>query len=326
MLQVHFLIPDPSAFISGGNVYNAHLIHALIDQGAHVSHGIFRPDIMLSSPDTLYILDSICFGQIDEPDHQIPGRCLGLIHHLNSLYPMSEDYFQHREKAILDHFSGFIVTSNFTLQYLAARGFDPSRICVIEPAPTIQSRVRKPPSQLVNAFMLGSVIPRKGQLAFLQSLAEADLPSSYTIVIAGSLTADRDYAQQCIEVIQNNDSLKTCVKILAEQKGTTVQQLYANSNLYLSSAEMETFGMAIQDAVVSGIPVLAIEGGYAAEHVSHGINGYRCKTHEQLAAELGHCINDSDHFLAMQDRALAFEHQYHTWTEGATTLIDLYSG
>ncbi|MEM8906769.1 MAG: hypothetical protein AAGD05_02885 [Bacteroidota bacterium] len=31
--KVHFLIPDPEQLVSGGNIYNLHLMNALRDQG-----------------------------------------------------------------------------------------------------------------------------------------------------------------------------------------------------------------------------------------------------------------------------------------------------
>ncbi len=324
MRLIHFLIPDPSAFPSGGNVYNARLMQALIARGEHISHNTFRPEIMLASPDTLYILDSIYFGKIDEPERQIPSRCIGLIHHLNSLYPLSEEYFQQKEKSFLSHFSGFIVTSSFTFHYLTDRGFDPSRISLIEPAPNIQPAIQRTRSRDVRALMLGSCIPRKGQLNFLNALAQSDLPPTYSMTIAGSLTADMEYAKRCKEIIEHNSSLKSCVQLLGEQEASAIQHLYDQSNLYVSSSEMETFGMAIQDAVVCGMPVMALEGGYAAEHISHGVNGYKCSTLEQLVAEFRRCVTDSNHFLSLQERAASFLPSYHMWDDAAKKVIEVF--
>ena len=324
MHQFHFLIPDPASFMSGGNVYNAHLMTALTNAGAHVSHSPFQPELMLTSPDTVYIFDSIYFEKIERPGQQIPPRCIALIHHLNSLYPLSEEYFRQKEKSILDQFSGFIVTSQFTSYYLTDRGFDPAQIFSIEPAPTFQKQTNRLPSPQVHALILGSCIPRKGQLRFLQALAEADITRGYTLVIAGSLTADVEYAHHCADIILHHDTLKKCVRLLGEQAAGSIQQLYDQSNLYVSSSEMETFGMAIQDAVMSGMPVLALEGGYAAEHVSPGINGYRCKNVAQLVIEFRRCVMDSDHFLTLQQRAASFAPEYGTWDDGAKKLIEAF--
>ncbi len=321
MQQAHFITPDPTAFPSGGNVYNARLIEAIVRAGVHVSHDAFHPNWTLSSQDTLYVLDSYYFENITEPVLQIPEPCVGLIHHLNSLFPDSVLYFTEKEKPILDRMSGYIVSSRFTQQYLSSRGYDNSSIVRIEPAPSLVRYTRTSFDKNVRALMLGSCIPRKGQLEFLTALAASDIPPLYSIVVAGSLNADPVYAEKCSEVIHNDERLKSCVHLIGEQDSAAINNLYMEPNLFLSASFMETFGMAIQDAAVCGLPLLALEGGYAAEHIVSDINGVRCTSPEHLVQEFERCVTDPDYFVSLQKGAATFEPQYQTWDQGANTFI-----
>lgn len=297
-------------------------MQALIRAGVHVSHSSFDPDILLTSPDTRYVLDSIYFENIGKPEQQIPPGCLGLVHHLNSLYPLSEEHFEQKERHILERCGGFIVSSRFTSAYLNAHGFKEDAICIIEPAPSFQHVREKIIGERVHALMVGSVTPRKGQLQFLESLAKEDISPHYTLTIIGSLTSDSMYAKQCAAVILQDNTLRKCVRLLGEQDPEAIKSLYTRSNLYISTSHMETYGMAIQDAVACSMPVLALEGGYAAEHVAQGINGYHCDSINQLVNEFGRCVMDAGHFKAMQERAITWQPVYKTWDKGASTLLD----
>ncbi len=322
MEQCHFIIPDPESFPSGGNYYNRYLIQALLRLGVHVSHSAFQPNVLLSSPDTLYLLDSLFFEAVTTPDRQIPPGCFGLVHHLNSLWPLSTEYFAQREKPVLDHLSGYIVTSRFTRQYLSDRGIDAAHIHVIEPAPRMQ-HIHRTADPVVHALMLGSCIPRKAQLSFLEALAEDGPALNYSLTIAGSLTTDSVYARQCQRILKDNPLLQQSVRFAGEQQTAEIQRLYAEHNVFISASEMETFGMAIQDAVVSGMPVLVQEGGYAAEHVVQGQNGFRCANSTALVQAFCRCVEDNDNFIALQQRSSAFDYSYNSWDVAAKQLLDI---
>jgi glycosyltransferase involved in cell wall biosynthesis len=49
---------------------------------------------------------------------------------------------------------------------------------------------------------------------------------------------------------------------------------------------METFGMALQEARAYGLPILAVDGGYAREHLTHGVSGLLFDSAEALAHDL----------------------------------------
>jgi glycosyltransferase involved in cell wall biosynthesis len=169
--------------------------------------------------------------------------------------------------------------------------------------------------------MLGSVVPRKGQLAFLDALAQKPIGGAYQITIAGSLTVDKDYAKKCTDAILADATLRQHVKITGEQSATSIQTLYVKSNLFISTSEMETFGMAIQDAVAFGIPVFALKGGYAAEQVVEGVNGHQCTTHAEMVEKLAHYVQYPDSFVDLQRSAFSYTPSYHTWDKAAERLI-----
>jgi glycosyltransferase involved in cell wall biosynthesis len=278
------------------------------------------PHVLLASPNTQYILDSIYFNKITRPDEQIPRNCIGLVHHLESLVPLSDKVFENGDRKILSRFSGLLVTSTFTQQFLVERGFNPLDITVIEPAPMMQPMIREPQAK-VRSLILGSCIPRKGQLEFLEVLAASAVPPYYSLTIAGSTTADKAYTQACQELVVKSPALTKCVRFAGEQDSDIIRKLYEHSNLYISSSVMETFGMAIQDAVASGMPVLAREGGYAARHVSTGENGYTSPEIKGVVNAFQKCVTDQDYFLLLQRRAQVYIPNYITWAKGAELFV-----
>jgi hypothetical protein len=87
---------------------------------------------------------------------------------------------------------------------------------------------------------------------------------------------------------------------------------------------METYGMAIQDAVASHLPVLVLEGGYAAAHVTSDAHGVRCTTVKELVKAFGKCATDREYFRRIRQGALDFLPPYPTWEDGARQLLKAY--
>jgi phosphatidylinositol alpha 1,6-mannosyltransferase len=55
--------------------------------------------------------------------------------------------------------------------------------------------------------------------------------------------------------------------------GTDLSRLYASLDLFVHTGPFETFGQTIQEAHASGVPVVAVDAGGAAELVDPGVDG-----------------------------------------------------
>ncbi len=286
----HFVIPDPATFPSGGNLYNAQLIEALSRRAVAVKMLSFeafqkvqagKNDLFVV--DTLYLEDLRKTPEIFKKSDQI----WLLIHHLESLYPpegTSENWFKNYEEALLRKFDGFITSSPFTADYLKKNGLGSWPCVIVEPAlDRIFEAAKLEKSDSMQFIMAANLIQRKGVLPFLeslQSLLKGELPA-FELTIIGTDKLEPAYAEQCKETI----SEMSFVRFLSCTRDELFEH-FSQSHLLVSAAYMETFGMALQEARASGLPILAFDGGNAGFHVEEGITGWTFDRIGDLAAKL----------------------------------------
>ena len=264
---------------SGGNRYNACLTEALHQIGAEIEvmeweafEAEIRPGI--------FWIDTLYMEQWAQTPTKHPGQQVGLlVHHLESLYPPpgmdSDAYFVEHENAILKQFDAFLVTSPFTKEYLIRRGFGDQAILVVPPAMHQVPDVQISAEPNLRALMVANLIERKGILAWLEVLEEKEeKPGNFELTIIGSDELEAEYAAACKEKVANSPLLKKSVRLTGPLPHEEVWKYYPASNLFISAAHMETYGMALQEAVAVGLPILALRGGHVQAHVKEGENGY----------------------------------------------------
>ncbi len=101
--------------------------------------------------------------------------------------------------------------------------------------------------------------------------------------------------------------------------------LLAACDLYVSPAPYETFGLAVCEALASGVPVLSVDHGAAAELVrGAGTGGLVPRGDSVALAEAAIALLESD--LA-QDRVAsrAYVERHHTWEAALINLFDVYA-
>ncbi len=326
MTDFTFVIPDPSEFISGGNSYNRQLIDAIHQAGGAVTHMTYEQFKISIRTSSRHIIDTIYFENFRQDGVKVPDGSIGLIHHLASLYPLSEEVFKHVDLPVLRQLAAFVVSSQFTRSYLQSHGLD-KPIIVVEPA--LKTAIRSAPHRTgkLNAIMVNNIVPRKGLLPFLEAIALEQIPPYYRIQIVGDLKSDADYAQACMETVLKDPLLKRTVQFLGSQDDLAVAKLYARSNLFISASYMETFGMSVQEASNIGLPLLVLEGGNTSNHVEQGINGWVENSMTNLAKRLDQVIAHPDTFIEIQQQAFHYRHPYmDSYQDGAELLLEFTKG
>ncbi len=273
-----FLIPDTEAFVSGGNLYNRYLIDALRVRG----HTIYESARLEDLPEGWPVLaDTLMAPSL--PRH-LAQRSGLIVHHLQSLHPpegwQGADWFKEKEWPWLQHFAWYLATSAYTAAYLRGMGIS-KPVEVITPGLKRLPEVSDKPSHPIKALVAANLVERKGILPLLNAWA-AGPPGGVTLHLAGSRDMSPAYAEQCLSVIGRLDSV--------HYLGTLAQEAlyaeYARSNLLISAAYMETYGMALQEAAAAGLPILAYDGGNARYHVQPGKNGELCASPEEILSWL----------------------------------------
>ncbi|MDX2286396.1 MAG: glycosyltransferase family 4 protein [Bacteroidia bacterium] len=316
-----FLIP-PAGMLSGGNLYNERLIAALQEAGVPVLR--CADPAQLPAAGTCWADTLLLDRAVEIP----PGLArILLVHHLDSLWPPDPGgQSAARDRRRLAGFDALLATSSFTAEYLRTGLQLPQPVYTAEPAP--HPGIRMPETLRaaapVSALMAANLIERKGILPLLEGLAAAGIPPGlpWRLTLCGSDGHEPAYAEACLRLIRSHPALRAHVRWIGSVPPGQLPDYYHEANVFLSAAGMETFGMALQDAVQAGLPVLAVEGGFAARHLAEGITGHAADSPAQLARLLAELIRHPARLEALL-RGAAQHRPWagHTWQSAAQRLL-----
>ncbi len=263
------------------------------------------------------------------------GSALLIVHHLNSLYPpdgyTSNRYFEKVEKPLLEPFDGFLATSPFTKNYLQRNGIS-QPVLVVPPALSVfpislpdNSTIHTRNTEAIRALIVGNLVKRKGILPFLKELSRNcpdDLPDRLQITILGTTDIEPDYADQCIGFLQQHPTLRAAVRYGGALPQKEVYDHYRQANLFISTSFMETYGMALQEAVAFRLPILALDRGNVSDHVQPGKNGQLFGDFGSLTEALMALANSPIEFQKLVGSAYHFRpDRYYGWEKAAALFL-----
>lgn len=281
MTDCTFIIPDTNAFQSGGNLYNARLVEAL--KALEYSVDSYELNaISQVNESKCYLVDSLYLTDVHLLNH-LDNKYL-IVHHLESLFPSrgenGSELFEQKERPLLEQFDGFLVTSTYTKHYLEAKGVDQAIHCIL-PALDYSFASSAKHFDQVHAIMVANLIERKGVLPFLKALQTRN-SNKWQLSLVGNIEMEQTYAHKCLNLINELDG----VEYLGELPQKEVFELYEKANLFISTAYMETYGMAIQEAKQAGLPLLLLNGGNACNHLDQNTTGWCCESIDNLVNQL----------------------------------------
>ncbi|RMG58056.1 MAG: glycosyltransferase [Bacteroidetes bacterium] len=315
----YVVVPAPEAMPSGGNRYNAALLQALTQAGVAV---------VRAKPDEVPAVARVCWVDtlyLDVWTHRPGTLNLLIVHHLESLDPPAghspADWFERHERSRLEAYDGFLVSSPFTAQYLRQGGLTQPILTVL-PALCVARGHSQPPAGPPIVLMVANLIARKGILPLLEALAGAATLPPFQLEIAGTGDIEPDYAAAVRRLIETTPALRTRVRLLGALSREDVRAAYGRASLFVSTARMETFGMALQEAVAFGLPVLAVAGGHAGTHVQPGENGFLFPDAGALARGLLSLLTDPEQLRTLRRRAEACDpYRDYGWPEAVAGLL-----
>ncbi len=288
--------------ISGGNLYNAGLLAALEAVAAvrAVAVGEWKNAPQVPG---IYLVDSLDLAEIDvvRGQREEGQYFVLLVHHLPSLEPglPAADPALALEARTLEAFDAFVATSTFTADYLRARGHH-QPIVTIEPV--VSCGVAEQPTRAlpICALMSCNLIARKGVLEFLEALDRGvRAEDQFQIDIVGRRDLDPDYSADCASLLGSSSLLSERVTLRGESPSEDMAGWYGSANLFLSAAKMETFGISLQEARQFALPIFAVRGGNAENHICEGENG-------ELFASPGEMVDGFLRLVRSADRVEAY--------------------
>lgn len=282
MQRLVFAIPGDLSTVTGGYIYDRHIVEGLQAKGWQVQvlglgEGFPYPDtqtrkkayesLLSLEAGVPLVIDGLAFGVLPEVAAQLHQRhpLIALVHHPlafeTGLSAEQSTHFKETERRALAHATRIVVTSPATLKDVVDYfSVSPDVIASILPGTDRVTRILKPivqgPLQLLS---VGSVVKRKGFDVLLAALAElTDL--SWQLTIAGDLTRDDQAVAQLHVDLERFDLLKR-VNVLGAVNSAQLQRLYAHADVFVLASRFEGYGMAYAEALAHGLPIIGTTAG-----------------------------------------------------------------
>lgn len=269
LINVLLIAPDPLEFVSGGNIYNQNLFQFLDDEIIHIDW-ITSPefkDIEIARYnyciiDSIFIKDYSLIELISKEN-----KVILILHYLKILPVILE---------MKNYIHSIIITGKYAQSVLCEHNYPVDKMLLIEPVvsiqPTIRSYERIGPMRYI---IVANLIVEKGILNFLESLSTqlSNYPGNFIIDIFGDDRLDTDYSDKVKRHI-----IDTQLSNFVSYKGIIPHRQLLNQlgcyDAFISISKNETYGMAVKEAIVAGLPIVALKSGNIVNLVSDEETGY----------------------------------------------------
>jgi len=334
--------------LSGGFIYDRHLVRYLREQGDRVevialpwrSYGLslldnlnsgLRRRLEQAAFDVLLqdeLIHPSCFWLNRRLRPRIAYPVVAIVHHLRCReqhLPWPTRFYRRVEKSYLASVDGFICVSRTTTQdvadlvgpeqprVVASPGRDglPGTITPEE----IRARSTAPgPLQII---FVGNLIPRKELHTLLTALA--NLPrDDWRLAVAGRLDLDAAYVQAIRRQV-GNLGLAPRVSLLGTLPAPELAARCAASHLLTVPSSYEGFGIAYLEGMHFGLPAIASTAGAAKEIIRPGHNGFLVPPGDAAALTryIRLLMEDRELLLRLSLAAHTSAAAHPTWNESA---------
>lgn len=253
--MIYFLAPDFTSFISGGNIFNYQIFRALLEIGASIErYDVEKFDRTVNGHDCI-IFDSIYLNQMQlELVGNLPCKKIFLCHLLPSMVEYADKM---EEGRLLKKFDIIIANSQFTKEYIAQSN-DELNIQIIQPFIEKPSFIN---SYKVNRAVVVANFVRNKNIDTLLKALDRFQSDILPIDIVGNQNMDKDYFSICDSILKKSNYLMGNVRFLDPLPRSDYWALFSKYQVLLDVSCIETYGMAVAEAVSIGLPILSLGNG-----------------------------------------------------------------
>jgi glycosyltransferase involved in cell wall biosynthesis len=221
-----------------------------------------------------------------------------------------------------------LVPSQFTARDLIAKGLDASKVHRIQRGVPLEDLANATPdselrprlgleSSTFLVLYVGRVSREKNLEAALAGFARAlvTMPQAHLVIVGDGPQREELVARGLPNV-----------HLLGEVHGAALHRLYATCDVFLFPSETDTFANAVVEAISAGLPVITAAGSAAAEHCSHGVNGFcvDISNADEIAMRLAWLLQNPVLRARMAHESRALSRRYDL-TEAAHGLFERYA-
>jgi glycosyltransferase involved in cell wall biosynthesis len=270
---IAFVVPGRLNQLTGGYIYDSHIVSGLKTRGHRlVVRQIARRDaarVLASIPDdAVVIVDGLAGGVLPKEIEREAARLrfVALVHH-----PLAHETGTSKaeaqrlrvsERRTLACARHVVVTSPGTATLLVREyGVRKSRISCIEPGTHRQAVARGSGGK--SLLCVATLTPRKGHVTLVRALARLK-HLDWHLTCLGSLERDRKTAKHVRAEIRRA-GLESRVSLAGEAASRRrLERHYAEADVFVLPTEYEGYGMAVAEAIASGLPVVSTPTGAIA--------------------------------------------------------------
>lgn len=204
-----------------------------------------------------------------------------LIHYLPSqnprLAPVEKSYLQAKEDEVIAEIEHLVATGRRIRKFLIER-FPEKRVSLSEPGvdPLFWANRKNQPEASINPriglLTVANLLPAKGYRDLLELLSKL-LDKKCHWHIVGDDRCDRKFTDEFWLTAKrlNVSAHITCHGVLTPH---ALCEVMAHADIFISASHFEAYGMALAEAVATGLPAVATQVGEAHRLVRHTQSGY----------------------------------------------------
>ena len=293
--SVYFVVPDtiddPDR-VSGGNVYDQHLRDGLTGLGWRVCAILISEDsgqrfalALAELPDGATVLVDGLVAVAQSATliaHSGRLRVIVLAHMVASILSeagstgrtaepdprgTSLPEVAGRERRTLHAAERVIATSQWTRTELIARRLAEPQSIVVAPPGTDPAAATTASDAGDRLLCVGAVAPHKGQDLLVDALLGLADIAGWTCTFAGALGAAPEFVAGLTRSV-GSAGLTDRIAFTGVLTGQSLADAYASTDLVVAPSRVESYGMAVAEAVARGIPVIAARTGGLPEAIS----------------------------------------------------------
>lgn len=282
---IHFVCP-PWHQATGGNRYNRSLARALARAGHSVGLMSLRNGVRAINRGEpgIYVVDSLFR---DEAEGWLVGRkrfpnqqVYFLLHYLPG---MQDSGLMVGDRVFLNAMDRVIVTGSASARYVQEQAASSTPVTTLFPGLSVPYRRpvdldREP----LKALVVANLTEGKGVYNLLSQL---NLARGISLTIVGRHDMSPSYARDCFRLARRLEGAID-ITFIDTLSPTALAELYVRHHVFVSASRFETFGMALQDAFLLGLPILSLDVGEVRTFVQEGKNGFVLPTVRSISTHL----------------------------------------
>ncbi|MFK7848645.1 MAG: glycosyltransferase family 4 protein [Rhodothermales bacterium] len=328
-MRILIFLPDIQDIPTGGNIFNNNIVD-MLRQHVDVTTMVIGAEIPACVEDLsgydLVIVDSLLAGipgiATLQQATSIHAKWILLVHYLAVCDPTKEEQSDVAPEYV-KRYDAFVTTSQFSKDCLIRLGVTPKNIHVAYPGLSVAYHKGQNTSGQAHGMRMltvSSLLPGKGLLEFVDVLHSVSA-LDWTWNLIGDDTLDPDYAAAFKSRIKNT-AIARQIRWLGVMPPAQMPAHYTAYDLFVLPSRFETLGMAIREAMASGLPVVAFDVGGISESLAAG-GGVLIPAYDnvRMSAAIESLAADVKTRNALGKEARALGKFFPSWEASAIQLI-----